>query len=105
MSRATARNAIIKFKKQKSFKRKSGSGRKPGFQDPEVAKKVIRSLKANPNLSVRDLAKKHKISVFLVQKIKQKQGLRSFKAQKTSNRNDEQDQRAKTRARKLHDRF
>lgn len=104
-SRATARNAIIKFKEQKSLKRKPGGGRKPGFQDPEIVKKVVRSLKVNPNLSVRDLAKKFKISVFLVQKIKQKHGLRSFKAQKTANRSEIQDQRAKTRARKLHDKF
>lgn len=105
VSRATARNVIIRFKDTKSLKRKQGGGQKPGFQDQNAVRKVLESLKVNPNISERDLTKKYKISKFLVYKIKRKHGLVSYKAQKFANRNDDQDKRAKSRARLLHDKL
>ena len=48
-SRATVRNA----------KRKSGSGRIPGFNDTKLALKVRNALVSKLNISLRDLAKKN----------------------------------------------
>lgn len=103
-SRHTVRNVILRFAKTKSIVRQKGSARKKGFKDPLTVKNVVRSMKRNPGLSVRDLAKKHKISNGLVQKIKSRHGFHTYKAQAVPNRNDSQNMRAKTRARKLLDR-
>lgn len=103
-SRHTVRNVILRFIETKSVGRKAGSGRKVGFKDKISVSKVVRSMRLNPGLSVRDLAKKHTVSIGLVQKIKTKYGYRTYKAQAVPNRNDAQNIRAKTRARKLLDR-
>lgn len=65
-SRHTVRNVILRFTESKSITRRKGSGRQVGFKDPLTVRNVIRSMRQNPGLSVRDLAKKHNISVGLV---------------------------------------
>lgn len=101
-SRATARNAIVKFKNEQTTVKKKGSGRKEGFKDFKTVQKVIALFKRNPRVSVRDVARKYNISTGLVCKIKAKHGLTSYRMQKVPNRNDQVDKRAKLRARKLY---
>lgn len=102
-SRATARNVINKFINEKTIKNKKKSGRKVGFSDPILVKRVLNAIKLNPSLSERDLAKKFNISKTYVHKIKFKHGIKSYKVQAVPNRNDNKNKNAKSRSRKLHD--
>lgn len=105
ITRQTARNIILKFLRDKTTKRLKAGGRCSGTIDKIGEKKVLGALKRNPGLSVRDLAKKTGLAKSTVQDIKCRNNLRSFKVQKMPNRNDEQDKRAKTRARRLLDKM
>lgn len=87
------------------MKRKVGSGKKKEFLDPKLARKVIRYATNKPNATLREIAQKYGCSHTWVDKVLKRNGLRSFAVQKAANRNDQQAQRAKTRARKLYDEF
>ena len=69
-SRATARNVINRFGETQSIERNSGSVRIPGFNDTKLALKVRNALVSKPNMSLRDLAKKIKVSHMFIQKVK-----------------------------------
>nr|XP_029734097.1 uncharacterized protein LOC115269462 [Aedes albopictus] len=55
-----------------------GAGRKPGPENKKTEGKVKRMIKANPNVSSRDLAKKIGISQSYVQNAKKRAGLHLF---------------------------
>ena len=59
-------------------------------------------LQKRPDLSVRTVARKTKMSSTFVHTSKHRQGMKSFKVKTVSNRNDKQNVMAKTRARKLY---
>lgn len=101
--KSTVTSVLKKYKETLSIDKKSGSGRKKGFESPETAAKVVNVFKRNPSLSVRDVAKKVNMSSSYVQKVRQQAGLQSFKVKIAPNRNDKQNKAAKTRARKLYD--
>ena len=105
VSRATARNAVLKFVETGTLKRKAGSGRKVGFKNPKLVRKVVAFWKRRPNFSERDMAKKFNISKTLAHRIKQKEHLFSFKVQKVPNRSYLKNKIAKTRARRLYEQF
>lgn len=105
VSRATARNVVLKFQQDHTVVQKKGAGRKSGSGNKCNERKVLSSLKAHPCLSVRDLSRKHGIPKSTVQNIKSKLNLRTFKVQIGPRRDEQQDKRARTRARKLHDKM
>lgn len=70
-----------------------------------MASKVVRYCRKKPNATEREMAQKFGVSHSWIHKVLKRNGLRSFHVQKTANRNDQQAQRAKTRARKLYDEF
>lgn len=100
VSRQTARNVIFKFKKDLSIKHKKGGG-PSGFRNPQIVKKVKTLWKQNPNISIRDIARKLNISKSLVERIKKKENLRTFKVKKAPNRNEKGTKTARIRARQL----
>ena len=59
-------------------------------------------LQKRPDLSVRTVARKTKMSPTFVQSSKHRQGMKSFKVKTVPNHNDKQNVTAKTRARKLY---
>lgn len=99
----TVSRVVKKFKAIKSTQRKPGSGKKPGFDNESLAKKVITATQRHPNYSFREIAQKFGVSHSLVAKVLRRGGMKSYKVQKHANRNDDQAQRAKTCARKLYD--
>ena len=90
----TVSRVIQCFSQTKSIKRKSGGGRKEGFKDIKLVRKLVNSFKNNPNLSLRERAKIYGFSHSFVAKVRNKHGFHSFKAQKVPNR-----------GRKLYDNF
>lgn len=64
---------------------------------------MVGAFKRKPNASVRDVAKKLHVSKTFVQNTKTRAGLRTFKVQKSPNRDEKQNTVAKSRARKLYD--
>ena len=103
IGKSTVANVINNFIRRLSIERKPGTGRKTGPVCKKTEAKVVAIFKKNPNISVRDVAKKVGKSSSFVQKVKKRKGLRTFKVRKAPNRTDKQDCTAKTRARKLYD--
>ena len=94
---------IQRFSQTKSIKRKPGGGRKEGFKDIKLVRKLVNSFKNN--LSLRKRAKIYGFSHIFVAKVRNKHGFHSFKAQKVPNRSETQQKSARTRGRKLYDNF
>ena len=78
--------AFDRFSQTKSIKRKSGGGRKEGFKDIKLVRKLVNSFKNNPSLSLRECAKIYGFFHSFVAKVKNKYGFHSFKAQKVPHR-------------------
>lgn len=98
---ASVKRIIERFGKELSFEDSTRRGRKPGSVDPKLDQKVVDYIQQNRSASVRDLAKKFKTSIGMIQRIKKRHNLRTFKKQKTPKQSPEQKCRAKNRARKL----
>lgn len=103
VTQQTVSNVISKFKETKSVQRKPGSGSKHGTRDKNLEKKVLVSLRRNPVVSVRDLAKKLNAAKSTIHDIKTRNGFKTFKMQKKPRRDDKGLKVAKSRARKLYD--
>lgn len=101
----TVNRVIKRFNESLTIERAPGSGKKPGPVDKILSQKVIRSIKSNPGLSLRDQAKKFKTSKSNIANIRSRHGLKSFQAIKQPNRTDKQNLVAKQRARLLYDKF
>ena len=54
------------FLKKKSIKRKSGGGRKEGFKDIKLFRKLVKNFKNNPSLSLKERAKIYVFSQALI---------------------------------------
>ena len=74
------------FSQTKSIKRKSGGGRKEGFKDIKLVRKLVNSFKNKPSLSLRECAKIYGFFHSFVAKVKNKHGFHSFKAKKVPHR-------------------
>lgn len=103
IAETTVRNVIKRYKESLTTNRKPGSGGKKGFRDPKLEQKVVRYAEKRPNATEREMALKFMTSKTTVHRICEKNKLKAFKVQKSTNRTDQQAQRAKTRARKLYD--
>ena len=99
----TVSSVIQRFSQTKSIKRKSGGGRKEGFKDIKLVRKLANSFKNNSSLSLRERAKIYGFSHSFVAKVRNKHCFHSFKAQKVANRSETQQKSARTRGRKLYD--
>lgn len=98
----TVQRVLKRFRETGGIRRQPGSGRKRGFVDKKIEKKVIAALQRKPTLSVRDLAKKCKTSKSTIQRVKKNSHIKSFKQTKVPNRNAKQQTESKTRSRKLY---
>ena len=92
---STVRSVIHRYKDTLTVKRKSGSGRKPEFQNPTLAKRVVKAEEKKPNSTERELALKFQTSKRTVHKVLISQNRRAFRVQKSTNRSDQQASRAK----------
>ena len=80
-------------------------GRIPGPSMPELYGKVLEYIKLHRSESTRDLAKRFKTSIGMIQRIKTRHFLKTYKKRKVPKKSVEQQSRAKTRARKLYNRI
>ena len=92
---------IQHFSQTKLTKRKSGGGRKEGFQDKKPVRKHVNGFKIHPGLSLRECAKRYRFSHSFVAKVQNKYGLHSFKSQKGPNHSETQEKCTRTHCRKL----
>lgn len=100
-SLSTVRRTVLRYLETQSVERKSGTG-KTSTVDKHMEAKVIRSLKHNPNLSLRDLAKKNMTNHMRIHRIKQKYNFRTFKKFVVPRREDKQQITAIRRSRMLY---
>jgi transposase len=101
----SVKNIIDKYGNESSLKDLPRSGRKPGSSKPQLDAKVVTHIKRNRSVSTRDLAKKFKTSIGMIQRIKARNSLKTYKKRKVPKKSVEQQSRAKTRARKLYERI
>lgn len=102
---ASVKTIINKFGEHYTLDELPGRGRKPGSSNPKLDRKVVSLIMKNKSMSIRDLAKKAGTSVGMIQRIKQRNHLKTYKKQKISKQSAEQKKRAATRARKLYSRL
>lgn len=100
--KSTVHRVLKSFNERLTTERKSGTGKNSNRPNRVMDKKVKRAFEDKPNISIRTVARKIKMSPGFVQKSRQRQGLRSFKVKTVPNRNDKANLTAKTRARKLY---
>lgn len=103
MSPSTVYGIINRFKDTFSVNRKKGGGRKKGFADQKLERKIVRSLKAHPQLSDNDRAKKYGTSRATVIRVRRAHNFKTYRAKKNHNRTEKQGKYVKLRARKLYD--
>lgn len=80
------------------------SGRKRGPSDPELQRRVVQMFNRKPTLSIWDAARKAKTSVGMIQRIKKRCNLKTYKKQKQPKRDEKQTVAVRKRTRKLYDR-
>lgn len=101
----SVKNVIHKYGEELSLKDLPRTGRKPGPSEPKLDDKVVAYIRRHRSASTRDLAKKFKTSIGMIQRIKVRNSLKTYKKQKVPKKSLEQQSRAKTRARKLYERI
>lgn len=101
----SVKRIIEKFGNECSLKDLPRSGRKPGPSNPGLDQKVVNYIQKNKSASTRDLAKKFKTSIGMIQRIKHRHNLKTYKKQKAPKQSPEQKNRAEMRARKLYNRI
>lgn len=99
---STVRRNIIKFRDQHTIGDKPKSGRPKGPVNKKLEKIVVQLLKNKSLLSVRDLAQKTQTSASMIQRVKKRQGYKSYKKQKIPKQSVEQRKRSILRARRLY---
>lgn len=104
-AQTTVNSVLNRYIETLSTERKRRSDSRKGFQDPNLARKLERYANQNPSCSVRKLAMKFQISKSWVQKVFHRNKLKAYRTQKAANRNDQQAAKAKSRARKLYEKY
>ena len=84
---------------------KVGSGTNRKVCARQMDKKSAAIIEKNPNLSVRNVARKVGKSKSYVQKVKRGQGLQAYKVIKVPNHDDKQNSTARSRAKELYTYF
>ncbi|XP_065080106.1 uncharacterized protein LOC135702959 [Ochlerotatus camptorhynchus] len=102
---STVSRVLKRFQERLTLDHGKGAGSKPGPENKKTEGKVKRMIKANPNVSSRDLAKKIGMSQSYVQNAKKSAGLHTYKVQNFPNRDERQQSTAKTRAWKLYEKM
>lgn len=95
---------IKRYKDNLSVDRAQRIYHKSGTRDKELRRKVLRCVKGNPGISIRELAKKCDSNFSTVRNILSREGYKSFCASKHPNRSLKQNSVAKKRARLLYER-
>lgn len=98
INESTVGRVIKRYLQTSSLERKPGSGRKPAPDTREVARKIDKSLRQNPSLSIRDLSAKCGTARQNVFSLKKKMGYKNPKCRLAPHRSDAQNIRAKKRA-------
>ena len=55
------------------------SGRKKGARDPKLERRLVELIMRNPTTSIRDLASKGKTTVGMIQRVKRRNNLKTYK--------------------------
>ena len=103
ISRSTVDDVLNRYFKQLSVSRNPGSGRKQGALNPNLDKKIIATISKNRSMSARNIRKKCQTNHTMVQRTKQRAGMKTYKKQKIPKVTDIHRKTIKTRARKLYD--
>lgn len=99
---STVHDVLTRYKKTLTIDRAKHC-RKKGTLTTNIIKKLVRSAKKNPDMSLRDRARKFGVSHMGVKRGLAMEGYRSFCAIKAPNRNEKAAKSAKLRMRKLYD--
>lgn len=101
-SKSNVCKTIQRFKNGYSIKSKPKTGRPKGPANKQLEARVLKTLRANRSMSVRDVAKKHGTTKDFVQRTKKRNNLKSFKKQKVPKRTKKQANTAIKRSRILY---
>lgn len=103
MPKTTVCRVLKTYMETLSVERNKRTYEKTGSRDRQLRSKVLRCVKANPGLSIRDVARRYNANFQTVRNILARGGYKSYKASKHPNRHMKQNSVAKKRARLLYD--
>ena len=86
---STVHNVLKSFDTRLTTARKAGSGTKKDLRNHQKDAKVKQILQKRPDLPVRTVARKTKMSPTFVHTSNHRQGMKSFKVKTVPNRNDQ----------------
>lgn len=96
-------NTIRKYNHDLSFQDKPKTGRPRGSSNVKLDSTICSSIEKMPCSSIRDISRKCKTSVGMVQRVKKRNGFTTYKKQKAPKRSPKQAESVKPRLRKLYD--
>lgn len=97
-----ARRVALRFKEEGTVKDKARSGRPKHSVNKQLERRVIGFIERNPNMSIRDIAKKAKTSHQQVINIKKRNNIKTYKKKKIPKRSEKQNVKSKKLAGKLY---
>jgi Winged helix-turn-helix DNA-binding len=101
--RTTVRSVIDRYLETLTVDQKPQSRPKYGPHDRNLDSKILRTIKRNPCMSTRDIAKKTGTTQPMVQRGKKRGGLKTYRKRKVPKVTEKQKATIKTRSRKLYD--
>lgn len=103
LPRSTVDTVLKRYFETKSTSRRARKFVPLGPRNSSMNNRVVGEILRNRQLSVRDVAKKCGTNEAMVQRVKKRNGLKTFKKQKVAKTSEKQRSVIKTRARKLYD--
>lgn len=101
--RRTVDEVIKRYKRTLSTTRKARVNEHRGPRDPNLERKIVRTIRKNRSMSERDIAKKNSTSQSMVRRAKQRAGMKTRKKSKVPKTSAKQRATIKKRSRKLYD--
>ena len=105
VSDKSVKNIVERYGEHYTLSDMPKSGRKKGARDPKLEEKLVQLINKNPTMSLRDLAVKGKTTVGMIQRVKRRNNLKTYKKQKVPKKTEKQIQAGKIRVRKLYRRL
>ena len=105
VSDKSVKNIVLRYGEHCVLSDLPKSGRKKGARDPKLERRLVQLIMRNPTTSIRDLASKGKTTVGMIQRVKRRNNLKTYKKQKVAKKTEKQIKSVKTRVRKLYRRL
>lgn len=89
-SKSNVCKTLLRFKEHNTTKSRPKTGRPKGPSNTKLEKNILKTMKKNRSMSVRDIAKKNHTSNDMIQRVKKRNNLKVYKKQRCPKRSKKQ---------------